>query len=160
MSSGERHKLGLLDVGTLFHAVLFSLQKGLAEVMKAETTPVVTQYMMPYLEEVAHRTPFGEILEYGDAEETLKRFGELLVESELAESVEVERTDGGFLFKVNGCVFAEHIHEMLRPTDVTCPFGIIAFYLSERCSGKRVKKALSEFTPTDSYTSIEFIEGE
>lgn len=158
MGAVEREKLSLLDVTTLFHTILFALQKGLGEVMRAETTPVVIEYMMPYLEEVAHHTAFGRVLEYGDVEETLRKFGELLVRSELAERVEVERRDEGFLFKVEGCVFAGHVHGMLHPTDVTCPYGILAFYLSERSSGRRVKKSLSEFTPNDSYTPIEFLE--
>jgi len=158
MSGKEEQKLGLFDVAALFHSVLFALQKGLAEVMKTETVPVVTQYMMPFLEGVSHNTPFGRVLRYGDVEGTLREFGELLVRSELVKCVEVERTERGFLFKVKGCIFAEHIHGMLNPMDVTCPYGIIAFYLSERCSGMRVKKALSEFTSTDSYTPVEFIE--
>lgn len=53
---------------------------------------------------------------------------------------------------MEGCTFAQEIHQTLHPTDVTCPYGIIAFYLAERSSGRRVKKALSEFTETDSHT--------
>jgi len=150
-------KLKPLDIGALFHSVLFAYQQGLADVIKTDTTTVVNHYMMPYLDAMSAHTPFGHI-ETGDVEKTLRTFGDLLVRSELAEDVVVEKTENGFNFKVKGCIFAEHIHPMLNPKDVTCPYGLLAFYLAEKSSGKRIAKTLSEFTLTDSYTQIRFLE--
>ena len=70
----------------------------------------------------------------------------------------VEKTEKGFIFKVKECRFARRAHHLLEPKDVTCLYGILALYPAEKSRGKRVSKNLSEFTPTDSYTQIEFLE--
>lgn len=106
---------------------------------------------------VSEHTPFGRV-ESGDVEKTLKNFGELLVKSELATDVDIEKVEGGFYFKVDGCIFAEHVHDLLNPRDVTCPYGLLVQYLAEKSSGKRVMKSLSDFTPTETYTLIRFVE--
>ena len=56
------------------------------------------------------------------------------------------------------CRFAGRVHHLLEPKDVTCLYGIMAFYLAEKSSGKKVAKALSEFTSTDAHTLVEFLE--
>jgi len=145
--------LSQLDAAALFHSVLFAYQKALGDVLTTNTAQIVLPRMMPYLDRIRAHTEFKSI-ENEDPERTLRQFGDLLVRSKLAANVEVEKTKKGFVFAVKGCVFAGHIHKMLDPRDVTCPYGIIAYYLAER-SGMRVQKGLTTFTPWDSFTAIE-----
>lgn len=148
----------LFEMLELFHAVIFAFKQGLADVIQTDTTPVVIHYMMHYLDLVFENMPSPRLIEYGDVEETLWGLARLLVRSDLAEEVAVEKTEEGFNFRVEGCRFAGRVHHLLEPRDVTCLYGILAFYLAEKSSGRRVVKALSEFTPTDAQTPIEFLE--
>lgn len=143
----------LLHLGALFHGILFSYQKGLARLLTTSVTSGVSEYMIPYMDKIFSR---AQPMEIGKLDETLQGFGEFLVKSELVEDVKVERAQRGFSFSVEGCIFADHIHDLLQPKDVTCPYGLVAYYLAEKATGLHVKKALSEFTPTSSTTSIEF----
>jgi len=151
-------RVSLLQVFELFHGVFLAFKLGLADLIQTETTSVAIHHMVNYIDLVFESMPYFVRIEFGDVEKTLKGFAELLVRSELAKEVAVEKTEKGFIFKVKECRFARRSHHLLEPKDVTCLYGILIFYLAEKSSGKKVAKALSEFTSTDAYTLVEFLE--
>ena len=148
----------LVEMSELFHSVFFAFKMSLAYVIQTEKIAEVAHYMMQYLDLVFEEIPSFKMVKFRDVEKTLKEFAELIVGSGLAKEVAVERTEKGFNFNVKGCSFAGRVHHLLVENDVTCLYGILAFYLAEKSSGRRVVKAMSKFTSTDSHTPIEFLE--
>ena len=59
---------------------------------------------------------------------------------------------------VKHCIFAEHIHELLQPRDVTCPYALLAMYLVKKNTGCQVEDNLSTFSKTDSLTLIKVVQ--
>lgn len=148
-------KTSPFNVSPIFHSILFAYQKGLADLAHTRYTTLVNQYMLPYLDSLFAKTDLGRIVTK-DVETTLKNLADLLVSSEMVKDVSVEKMEKGFKFVVRECSFAEPTHDLLEPQDVTCPLGILATYLAEKCVGMSVRKTLSEFTSTDSSTMVEF----
>jgi len=143
-----------LDIAALFHAILFAHQKSILNMSYQSMSEMVSNYMIPYLDEVFEKIPVdikGEKLE-----NILNDLGEMLVRAEAIESISVEKDDKIFRFTINGCVYANHVHGLLNPSDVTCPYGLMAFYLAEKKTGFRVKKGMSQFTEDGAITDIEF----
>ena len=143
-----------LDIATLFHGILFAHQKAILNMSYQSMSEMVSNYMIPNLDKVFEKIPVD--IKGENLVEILKDFGEMLVRAEAIESISVEKDDKVFRFTVNGCVYANHVHGLLNPSDVTCPFGLVAFYLAEKKTGFRVKKGLSQFTEDGSSTDIEF----
>jgi len=147
-------RLRELDVGALFHSLLFAYQRSLADTMGTKATQTMLPLAMSYLDKVDSTTAIGSI-KGRTPEEVLTKLGQLLVRSRLAAGVSVKKTERGFVFSVENCIFADHVHRLLDPRDVTCPYGLIAMYLVQKNTGLPVADTLSTFTPTGSSTPIE-----
>ena len=59
-----------------------------------------------------------------------------------------------FVLHVRGCVWAPHIHNSLKPKDLTCPFALIAMAVYENITKTKVNPADSEYLEDGSRTKI------
>jgi len=149
-------KLAQLDVGALFHGVLFAHQKVLKEVLGQTPSFVIATHTIPIFEIVNEKAALA-LANTEDSDEALNKFAKLLMNSELVKKVSLEKHSHGYSFNANGCAFASHIHDMLEPKDVTCPWGIIAMSIAQKTSNRKVKMSLSEFHPEGANTPIMFL---
>ena len=62
-----------------------------------------------------------------------------------------------YVVRVDGCVWAGHIHEELKPKDVTCPFALLAMSIFEKVLNGKVRVADSEYFKTGTRTRIELL---
>jgi hypothetical protein len=146
--------LAQLDVVALFHSVLFSYQTALRDVLGQTASSVIIFHAVPTIETILGKAS-PELASAVDADDALRRFAKLLMASGLVERVEVKEEPAGYTLVVDGCSFAEHVHGLLNPKDVTCPWGIIAASAVQRISKRSVRMSLSEFSQKGSKTPIE-----
>jgi len=147
-------RLKPLDIGAVFHSMLFAYQRSLADTLGTKATQTMLHLAMSYLEKVDTSTAIGSI-KGRTPHAVLRKLGQLLVRSGLAGRVTVQKTEKGLVFNVEHCIFAEDVHKLLDPRDVTCPYGLLAMYLVQKNIGLSVADTLSMFTPTGSSTPIE-----
>jgi len=62
-----------------------------------------------------------------------------------------------YVLRVDGCVWASHIHAELKPEDVTCPFALLAMSIFEKVLNGKVRVADSEYFKTGTRTRIELL---
>jgi len=86
----------------------------------------------------------------------LRKLADLLVDSGFVREADVEQEGERYVLNIDGCIFAEYVHSMLKPKDVTCPWAIFAMTVAPKTSERKVKISLSEFSPQGSKTPIEF----
>lgn len=149
----SQDSLSQLDLAALFHATLFGYQKVLRDGLGELPTATVTSLCVPVVEKILEKTS-PQLLKSTGVDAALRRFGDLLTASQLAEGVNVESRGQRYVFRVDGCAFATQVHDMLRPTDVTCPYGILAAAIAHKVGGRGMKPSFSEFTATGSRTEI------
>jgi hypothetical protein len=116
---------------------------------------MLTKLTLPTIEKVLDKaTP--EIMKAKDLDDALQKFAVLIVNSGFVRSAKITKNDQKYVFDLDGCLFADHIHNLLNPKDVTCPWAITAMSLARKFSGRDVKVAPSEITPSGMKTPIEF----
>lgn len=147
--------LAQLDVAALFHCVLFAYQKALRDILGPTPTSDFTLFhAVPIIETILGKAS-PELASAVDADDALRKFAKLLVASVLVEKVEIKEEPERYTLVIDGCSFAEYVHDLLNPKDVTCPWGIIAMATVQRISKRSVRMSLSEFSPKGSVTPIE-----
>lgn len=150
-------KLILSDVSALFHTVLFAYQKALRDAIGENATAVITWRTIPIIDGIlGNASP--ELAGADDTDEALQRYADLLMASELVRKVSVERDGDRYLLDIDGCAFAEEVHPMLSPRDVTCPWAIVAMAIAQKTGKRSVRMNLSDFGPTGAKTTIEFLQ--
>lgn len=60
-----------------------------------------------------------------------------------------------YILHVDGCVWASHIHEELKPRSVTCPYALIAMSIFEEVLKSKVEVADSEYYENGTKTRIQ-----
>jgi hypothetical protein len=154
-ASPPEKKLPELDVAALFHSILFAYQKVLRDAAGETVTETITTLSVPVVREIVERASPG-LLE-GTPDDVLKRVADLLEASGFVRDVDIERNDQKYVLRCQGCTLAEHVHNMLKPKDVTCPWAIFMTAALQSASKRKVKVNRSEFDPSGSKTTIEFI---
>ncbi len=143
-----------LDIPTFFHSILFAYQKKLKDILG----PGEAVFVHPVLEtfhliarEKGIKMVDGETVDeiFENFQKELKKTG--LVKEATFEKLEPEK----YVFHVDGCAFSNPCHTLLDPKDVTCTYALIAMSLFQAKTGKKVKPALSEFSPEGAKTIIE-----
>ena len=149
----SQDSLSQLDLAALFHAIVFGYQKVLRDAVGELPTATVTSLCIPVDTQILE-TASPQLLSSTGVDLALQRFGNLLTASQFAKESGVESRGDKYVITVEGCAFATHVHDMLHPTDVTCPYGIVAAAIVQKVGGRRMKPSLSQFTPTGSRTEI------
>jgi hypothetical protein len=147
--------LNQLDVAAVFHSILFAYQRIIMDFLGEVPSSVITARTLHFVEKTIERaSPTLANAEKMDV--ALRKLADLLVASGFVSKVDIEKEGERCILEIDGCAFAEHVHNMLKPKDVTCPWAIFAMSVVQKTSERRVKISLSEFTPLGSKTPIEF----
>jgi hypothetical protein len=147
----KRAKVSLLPA--ILHTTLFSYQKAMKECLGAGAT-----VMIPHILELLGGVPDEAVKEFMNSksmEEGLEKLSKILKDARVAEKVSIERMDDEqYLLKIEDYVFADSVHKLLKPKDVTCPFAIVMMALFEKVHSKKVKINESLYTDTGTETVI------
>lgn len=97
-----------------------------------------------------------QLIDGESIEDVLNKFQDQLTKTGLVKKVTFEKLGPEkFLFSVDGCAFSNPCHKLLNPKDVTCTYALLAMALFQSKTGKKVKPAMSEFSPEGAKTIIE-----
>jgi hypothetical protein len=142
----------MLDIGTILHNLFFSYQKSLKNVLGTGAEVFVDPTILLSIEEEDRL----KLVSSKCLDEALRTFGDFLVKSRVIQSYDVEKTDEErYAFRVNGCVWARHIHKTIAPKDVVCPFGLVAMSLYKKFTGNTVNERESNYYSNGSETALE-----
>jgi hypothetical protein len=71
----------------------------------------------------------------------------------------LEESEPGYVFRVEGCVWAGRLHGRKTDRDATCPWGLIALATYQASTGNRVHLSDSTYTATGSKTRVMPLKG-
>ena len=141
------------DPATIFHRVLFGYQKAMRDAIGHDPAQILAHLSMPIISDLTnHISP--ELLTAKLPDEALHGIADLLNASQNI-TVRIEKRNPSHVLHCEGCAYAAHVHSLLIPQDVTCPWAIFAMALFQGITKLRVKMNPSEFTSSGSKTVIQ-----
>jgi hypothetical protein len=144
----------MLDVGTLFHSLLFAYQKTTKEILGSGSA-IFVHPTLECLRRLDAKSGLG-IMKGESLDDALNGFSKFLSKAKVVKDLRFQKVGPEkYLLCVDGCIWAKHIHRELNPKDVTCPHALIAMALFERHTGRKVKVAESKYLPEGTETVIE-----
>lgn len=145
--------VAMLVIISLLHVVLFAYQKKLKDILgtgEAIFAHPVIETILTINEERRLNLVDGDTLD-----QVFANFSQKIMNSKVAKTVRFEKLGPkNFVLHLDECMFAEHVHHLLKPEDVTCPFALLAMSILESVVGHRAKNSRSEFTELGSRTKI------
>jgi len=147
----------MMDIGTIFHNLLFAYQKSLKNVLSSGSEIFVDPTINILLKIEAEEQL--KLVNTKNLEEALKNFADFLVKAKAVGDATIEKLgEDKYVFKVHDCVWGEHIHKRLEPKDVVCPYGLVAIALYKRFTGCTVNDRESTYYSNGSETVLEPLE--
>lgn len=144
------------DIGTLLHEILFAYQKSVKDILGTGAA-IFVHPVLNILQRINARS--GVNLIYGcNIDEVFENLSKIMPTTGIMKEFQFEKLGAArYILHVNECVWAPHIHEELKPRDVTCPFALIAMAIFEEVLKEKVKVADSEYTKRGTKTRIELL---
>ena len=150
----SEESLYALDAGALFHCLLFAYQKAVKEILGSGCS-VFVHPTLDLLKKIDMKRNLN-LIKGKNLDETWRNLSEFFLKANLVKEFSFRKTGPRkYVLRVNGCLWARHIHEELKPKDVTCPYALIAMAAFEKATGKRVKLADSKYLKEGTETIIE-----
>jgi hypothetical protein len=145
----------LLEVGTVYHSLLFSYQRGLKYYMG----PRANVYVHPAIEHLLNMDEEGGLkLDSSKSfEEAVSAFTDFLVRSKIVKNCTLEKTgEEKYVFRVEGCIWAGKVHtRQVSLKDVTCPYALIAMAFYKKYKGFISRENDSEYFHDGTETVLE-----
>ncbi len=149
----SRNILPPSDPATIFHRVLFGYQKVMRDAMGHDPAQTLAHLSMPIISDLTkHISP--ELLTAKLPDQALNGIADLLNASQNI-TVKIEKRNPSHVLHCEGCTYAPHVHSLLTPQDVTCPWAVFAMALFQGITRLKVKMNPSEFTSSGSKTVIQ-----
>lgn len=144
----------MLDIGTIFHNLLFAYQKSLKNVLSSGSEIFVdpTINLLLQIEEEDRL----KLVSSKTLDEALQNFADFLIKAKVVGACSFEKIGKDkYTFKVDNCIWAGHIHKKLEPKDVVCPYGLVAMALYKKFTGNTVNDRESTYYSNGSETTLE-----
>ncbi len=149
-------RLEELDIGTLFHCILFAYQKSLKDILGTGSAV----FVHPVLNIIARiNEKRGVNLVEGEGiDEVFDNLSRIIQKTGIVKEYRFEKVaPERYVLHVDGCFWAPHIHEELKPRDVTCPLALLAMSVFESVLKGQVKVSDSEYLRDGTETVIELL---
>ncbi len=147
------NELAGLNIGTLFHGLLFAYQKAAKNVLGSGCEV----FVQPTLEILANINDEYNLGLFKDKtlEKAVASFSKMLLNANAVKKITFKDMGSGkYLLRVDGCAWAKHIHKELKPKDVTCPFALIVMAIYRKYSGEKVEETESRYFEEGTETEI------
>jgi len=145
----------LLEVGTVYHSLLFSYQRGLRPYMGCGGDT----YVHPAIEHMLQTDEQGGLkLDRSKTfEEAVSAFTDFLARSNLVKNCALEKVgEDKYVFRVEGCIWAGKVHtRQVSLKDVTCPYALVAMALYKKYKGFVSSENESEYFYNGTKTVLE-----
>ena len=147
-------KLDPMDIGTLLHGILFAYQKSVKEIMGTGAA-IFVHPVLDIVQTIQEKTGVN-LIKGADIDEVFANLSEIMPTSGIIRGFRFEKLGPKkYILHVEGCFYAPHIHEELKPSDVVCPLALIAMSIFQETAKAKVRVADSEYTTDGSKTIIE-----
>lgn len=142
-----------LNVPAFFHALLFAYQKKLNEVLGSGEA-IFVHPVLATISKIDRKSGLSTI-RGSTLAEIFENFAKDLEASKVVEKAWFEKKGPeSYTLHIEGCSFAVHVHDLLKPKDVVCPLALVAMSIFQSVTGKKVQLTESEFTSDGCKTPI------
>ena len=150
----SQKKLDPMDIGSLLHGILFAYQKSVKEILGTGAT-IFVHPVLDIIQTINEKAGIN-MIKGGDIDEVFANLSEIMPTSGMVRGFRFEKLGPKkFILHVEGCVWAQHIHEELKPSDVVCPLALIVMSIFQKTTKAKVRVADSEYTKDGTNTIIE-----
>jgi hypothetical protein len=126
----------ILDIGTLYHDLLFSYQRAQRLYHGSRGSNYVLQSTLEFLLRIEAQGKL-QLANSQTFEQAITKFEEFLKSGKIVHSLSLQEQDENqYVLRVEGCVFAGKVHKLANTKDVTCPYAVIAMALFNKYKGK------------------------
>jgi hypothetical protein len=144
----------MANIGTIFHNLLFAYQKSLKNILNSGSE-IFVDPVINLLLQIEEEEKF-KLVNSKTLEEALQNFADFLVKAKVVRASSFEKMgDEKYIFRVEGCIWANHVHKMLNPKDIICPYGLVAIALYKKFTGNKVNDRESRYYSNGSETTLE-----
>lgn len=145
----------ILEVGALYHDLLFSYQRAQKLYHGPRGSNFVLQSTLNFLTRIEGQASL-DIGKSKTFEEAMTKFADSLKKGKMIRSLTIEELDQDkYLLRVEGCIFAGKVHRLTNTKDVTCPYAVVAMSLFNKFKGKAAKENESLYFEGGTQTVIE-----
>jgi hypothetical protein len=145
----------VLDVGALYHDLLFSYQRAQKLYHGQRGSNYVLQSTLNFLLRIEEQGRL-DIESSKNFEEAISKFADFLKKGKIIKSLTAEELDQDqYSLRVEGCIFAGKVHKMCNTKDVTCPYAMVAMSLFNKLKGKPAIERESTYFESGTQTIIE-----
>ena len=144
----------ILDVGTIYHNLLFSYQRSL----KLHLGSRSAIYVHPTLEHLLRMEEDGglKLADSKTFEEAVSAFGDFLAKGKIIRNCHLEKIEEDkYVFRVEGCIWAGRVHKQVNLKDVTCPYAMVTMALYKKFKGQVANERESEYFYNGTETILE-----
>lgn len=144
----------MFDIAALFHCLLFSYQKNVERVLGSGSA-IFVHPTIELLAKIDERRGLN-LIRGKSVEETWDNLSRFFLKSGVVKEYGFRKIGAGrFVLRLDGCVWAKHVHGELKPKDSTCPLALVAMAAFEKVTGKKVRVVDSEYFEEGTETVIE-----
>lgn len=145
----------ILEVGALYHDLLFSYQRAQKLYHGQRGSNYVLQSTLNFLLRIEEQARI-DIENSKNFEEAISKFGDFLKKSKIINSLTIQELDQDqYTIRVESCIFAGKVHKMVNTNDVTCPYAMVAMSLFNKFKGKPAIERESTYFENGTQTIIE-----
>jgi hypothetical protein len=145
----------LLEVGTIYHSLLFSYQRALKFHMGSRANI----YVNPAIDHLLKMDEEGglKLDKSKTFEEAVSAFTGFLVRSKMVKNCGLEKvSEDKYAFRVEGCIWSSKVHtRQVSLKDVTCPYALVAMALYKKYKGFVSNENESEYFSNGTETVLE-----
>lgn len=144
----------MMDIGTIFHNLFFAYQKSTKSTLGSGSEIFVnpTLDLLLHIEVQEHL----KLVNSKNLETALTNWASFLVKAKVVGKANFTKIgQDKYVFKVEDCIWAKHIHKELEPKDVTCPYALVAMALYRKFKSHAVNERESQYTPNGCETVLE-----
>lgn len=151
---GEKFVIRKEEIAVLMHELLFAYQKSMKKILGSGAAV----FLHPTLDIInSIRKQTGKsLLEGQNIDEAFETLSKTFSNSGIVKEFRFEKIEPTkYVLHINGCIWAPHIHNYLKPKDLICPFALIAMAVFEGVTKNKVKAVDSEYLKNGSRTKID-----
>ncbi|MGD6810606.1 MAG: hypothetical protein ACQCN3_12990 [Candidatus Bathyarchaeia archaeon] len=144
----------MLDVGTIYHNLLFSYQRSLKQHFGTRSAI----YVHPTLEHLLKMEEQGglKLADNKTFEEAVAVFTDFLVKGKIVSSCKLENDgEDKYIFRVEGCIWSGKVHTQVNLKDVTCPYAMVVMAFYKKYKGFVANECESEYFHDGTETILE-----
>jgi hypothetical protein len=134
----------MLEIGTLYHSLLFSYQRGLRQHLGSRAG----MYVHPAIEQLLGMEEQGGLKLDKDKtfEQAMSTFTDFLIKGGIVRNCHLEKIDDdNYIFRIEGCIWAGKVHtRQVSLEDVTCPYAVVAMALYKKYKGQAANETILE----------------